>query len=172
MPRRVADTIAVEASMRFEKFCFGSIRIDHLRARRSDRPRRSPQAQEEAVAKNSATPFGHTPLSIEEDIPWNCKRLVIASARAATHRSKEAGTAKFLSVEWPDGPYTPMRRPNSRAPQFLELWRSIAGASLRCSFQGAIPPILSLHARLTVLRSRRAANEYVITPTLAEWVRP
>ncbi len=70
--------------MRFEAFSFGSIRIDgvaydhdvvidHGRIRkRKKKP--SKQFREE---------FGHTPLSIEEKIPWDCKRLIIGTGTGA-----------------------------------------------------------------------------------------
>jgi hypothetical protein len=64
--------------MRFDKFSFGSVRIDgsmyhndlvidgsEIRKRKK---KPSKQFREE---------FGHTPLSVEEDIPWKCRRLVI-----------------------------------------------------------------------------------------------
>ncbi len=66
--------------MRFEAFSFGSIRIDgvtythdvvivggHVR-RRKKKP-----------SKKFRDAFGHTPLSIEEAIPWKCRRLVIGT---------------------------------------------------------------------------------------------
>ena len=66
--------------MRFEKFSFGSIRIDgvayehdvvidrgHVR-RRKKKP-----------SKKFRDEFGHTPLSVEEKIPWKCQRLIIGT---------------------------------------------------------------------------------------------
>ena len=66
--------------MRFEHFGFGSIRIDgktyghdvvidrgHVR-RRKKKP-----------CKQFRAEFGHTPLSIEEKIPWKCRRIVIGT---------------------------------------------------------------------------------------------
>jgi len=70
--------------MRFEAFSFGSIRIDgttyehdvvidqgEVRKRRKGPSRRFREA------------FGHTPLSVEELIPWNCRRLVIGTGTGA-----------------------------------------------------------------------------------------
>src|SRR5262249_19468289 len=67
-------------AMHFEDFSFGSIRIDgvtythdvvidqgHVRKRRKK------------PSKKFRDAFGHTPLSIEEDIPWKCPRLVIGT---------------------------------------------------------------------------------------------
>ena len=66
--------------MRFDKFSFGSIRIDGVTRdydvvidggeirKRKKKP--SKQFRDE---------FGHTPLSIEEDIPWKCRRLVVGT---------------------------------------------------------------------------------------------
>ncbi len=66
--------------MRFKDFSFGSIRIDGITYEhdvvldrgqiRKRKKRPSKKFQEE---------FGHTPLSIEEEIPWKCSRLVIGT---------------------------------------------------------------------------------------------
>ena len=68
------------ASLHFEAFSFGSIRINgttyehdvvidrgHIR-KRNKKP-----------SKKFRETFGHTPVSIEEDIPWKCERLVIGT---------------------------------------------------------------------------------------------
>lgn len=70
--------------MRFEEFSFGSIRIDgvtyehdvvidhgHVR-RRNKKP-----------SKKFRDAFGHTPLSGDEEIPWDCRRLVIGTGTGA-----------------------------------------------------------------------------------------
>ena len=70
--------------LHFEGFSFGSIRIDgttyehdvvvdwgHIR-KRNKKP-----------SKKFRDTFGHTPLSIEEDLPWNCQRLVIGTGTGA-----------------------------------------------------------------------------------------
>jgi hypothetical protein len=70
--------------MRFETFSFGTIRIDdvtyehdvvieggHVR-KRSKKP-----------SKKYRDKFGHTPLSIEEEIPWKCRTLVIGTGAGA-----------------------------------------------------------------------------------------
>ena len=66
--------------MRFDKFSFGSLQIDgstyehdvvidHGEIRkRKKRP-----------SKKFRDEFGHTPLSVEEDIPWRCHRLVVGT---------------------------------------------------------------------------------------------
>jgi hypothetical protein len=68
--------------MNFGKFTFGSIEIDgktyehdvvidHSRIRkRKKKPSR--KFREE---------FGHTPVSVEEEIPWECRRLVVGSGK-------------------------------------------------------------------------------------------
>lgn len=63
--------------MRFEKFSFGSIQIDGRRYEHDviiDRGviRKRP-------SKKFREQFGHTPLSLEERIPWRCRRLVIGA---------------------------------------------------------------------------------------------
>jgi hypothetical protein len=66
--------------MRFDHFSFGTIRIDgstcehdividhgEIRKRRK------------GPSKQFGDAFGHTPLSIEEKIPWKCRQLVIGT---------------------------------------------------------------------------------------------
>ena len=64
--------------MRFEAFAFGAIRIDGVTydydvvidhgeiRKRKKKP-----------SKKFRDEYGHTPLSVEEEIPWKCRRLVI-----------------------------------------------------------------------------------------------
>src|SRR6266487_3236535 len=67
-------------AMRIDQFTFGSIRIDGViyehdvviasgrvckRKKKSSKPFRDT--------------FGHTPVSIEENIPWDCRRLVVGT---------------------------------------------------------------------------------------------
>jgi len=66
--------------MRFESFSFGSVRIDGktyeedvVMDRGEIRKRRR------KPSKKFREEFGHTPLSIEEDILWKCQRLVIGT---------------------------------------------------------------------------------------------
>ena len=66
--------------MRFDNFSFGCLRIDGstyehdvVIDRGEIRKRRK------APSKQFREDFGHTPLSVEEDIPWKCARLVIGT---------------------------------------------------------------------------------------------
>jgi hypothetical protein len=70
--------------MRFQAFSFGSIRIDGVtyphdvvidRGRVRKRKTKASQKFRDA--------FGHTPLSLEEEIPWKCRRLVIGTGTGA-----------------------------------------------------------------------------------------
>jgi len=66
--------------MRFEAFSFGLITIDNVTYEhdvvldggeiRKRKKKPSKKFREE---------FGHTPLSIEEQIPWKCRRLVVGT---------------------------------------------------------------------------------------------
>lgn len=66
--------------MRFEKFSFGSIRIDgetydyDLVIDRGEIQKRKKKA-----SKPYRDAYGHTPLSVKENIPWRCQRLVIGT---------------------------------------------------------------------------------------------
>ena len=66
--------------MRFDKFSFGSLQIDgstydhdvvidHGKIRK----------RKKKPSKKFRDDFGHTPLSVEEDIPWRCHRLVVGT---------------------------------------------------------------------------------------------
>jgi len=66
--------------MRIDQFTFGSIRIDGVihehdvviaRGRVRKRKKKS--------SKPFRGAFGHTPVSIEENIPWDCRRLVVGT---------------------------------------------------------------------------------------------
>jgi hypothetical protein len=66
--------------MRFDNFSFGSLRIDGstyehdvVIDRGEIRKRRK------APSKQFREDFGHTPLSMDEDIPWKCARLVVGT---------------------------------------------------------------------------------------------
>jgi len=76
--------------MRFEAFSFGLIRIDgttyehdvvidhgEIRKRKKKASRKFRDA------------FGHTPLSVEEEIPWKCRKLVIGTGTGALPVMKE-----------------------------------------------------------------------------------
>jgi hypothetical protein len=69
--------------MRFGRFAFGTIEVDgttyehDLVIDRGDvRKRRK------GPSKALRSRYGHTPLSAHEDIPWDCRRLVIGSGAA------------------------------------------------------------------------------------------
>src|SRR5262249_35323803 len=70
--------------MRFQSFSFGSIRIDGLTYEHDvvidhgDVRKRKKKA-----SKKYRDSFGHTPLSLDEKIPWNCQRLVIGTGSGA-----------------------------------------------------------------------------------------
>jgi hypothetical protein len=64
--------------MRFKDFSFGSIRIDGATYDYDvviDRGK--VRKRKKRPSKKFRDEFGHTPLSIEEAIPWKCRRLVI-----------------------------------------------------------------------------------------------
>ena len=65
--------------MRFEAFSFGSIRIDGATYEHDVMiDRGQVRKRKKKPSKKVREAFGHTPLSLEEEIPWNCKRLVSA----------------------------------------------------------------------------------------------
>ena len=66
--------------MRFQKFSFGSIQIDGTTYEndvvidRGDVRKRNKKP-----SKKFRDEFRHTPVSIEEKIPWKCRRLIIGT---------------------------------------------------------------------------------------------
>src|SRR5207245_5902410 len=70
--------------MRFQKFSFGSIRIDGTTYKHDvviDRGQ--VRKRKKKPSKKFRGAFGHTPLSVEEEIPWKCRRLVIGTGTGA-----------------------------------------------------------------------------------------
>ena len=70
--------------MKFQQFSFGQIRIDGIeygydvvidRGKVGKRKKKASKKFREA--------FGHTPLSLEEKIPWKCSRLVVGTGKGA-----------------------------------------------------------------------------------------
>lgn len=66
--------------LHFEKFSFGSMQIDgrvyefDLVIDRGEIRKRSKKA-----SKRYRDVYGHTPVSVDEDIPWRCRRLVVGT---------------------------------------------------------------------------------------------
>ena len=67
--------------MRFERFSFGSIRIDGVTHKYDVIDRGTIRKRKKKPSKTFRDAFGHTPLSVEEKIPWKCRRLVIGLRR-------------------------------------------------------------------------------------------
>ena len=76
--------------MRFQKFPFGAIRIDGITHEHDviiDRGQ--VRKRKKRPSKKFRGDFGHMPLSIEEEIPWKCRRLVIGTGTGALPVMKE-----------------------------------------------------------------------------------
>ena len=70
--------------MRFDDFTFGSICIDGVTYEHDvviDRGQVSKRKKK--LSKKFRGEFGHTPLSLEEKIPWKCRRLVVGTCTGA-----------------------------------------------------------------------------------------
>lgn len=66
--------------MRIDRFIFGSIRIDgEIYAHDVVIDRGQVHKRKKKRSKPFRDAFGHTPLSVEEVIPWNCRRLVVGT---------------------------------------------------------------------------------------------
>jgi hypothetical protein len=70
--------------MQFQSFSFGSIRIDGVTYEHDvviDGG--EVRKRKKKASKKYRDTFGHTPLSVEEKIPWKCRRLVIGTGTGA-----------------------------------------------------------------------------------------
>jgi hypothetical protein len=79
---RHAVAFAMLSSMDFSKFQFGKLKIDGTTYERDvivDRGRI--RKRKKKLSKKFRPEFGHTPVSMEERIPWKCRRLVIGTGR-------------------------------------------------------------------------------------------
>ena len=66
--------------MHFDRFSFGALRIDGSTYERDVVIDRGEiRKRKKTPSKRFRDGFGHTPLSIEEKIPWKCHRLVIGT---------------------------------------------------------------------------------------------
>ena len=68
--------------MDFGKFLFGSIRIDGVAYERDlviDRGK--VRKRKKKPSRKFRNEFGHTPVSVEEKLPWKCRRLVIGTGK-------------------------------------------------------------------------------------------
>ena len=83
---RSASVVSLSSEVRYEvqQFSFGQIRIDGVeygydvvidRGKVGKRKKKASEKFREA--------FGHTPLSLEEEIPWKCSRLVVGTGTGA-----------------------------------------------------------------------------------------
>ncbi len=66
--------------MRFTDYSFGSIRVDGVTYDRDliiDRGKI--RKRKKAASRKFRGAYGHTPLSVAEDIPWRCRRLVVGT---------------------------------------------------------------------------------------------
>jgi hypothetical protein len=105
--------------MRFEEFAFGSIRIDGVTYEHDvviDRGR--VRKRKKKPSKRFRESFGHTPLSMEEDIPWGCRRLVIGTGTGAlpvmdeVKREARARKIKLVILKTPEAIEELKQRPD------------------------------------------------------------
>ena len=66
--------------MQFKDFCFGCLQIDGTTYEHDvviDRGKISKRKKK--PSKKFRAHFGHTPLSVKEDIPWKCSQLIVGT---------------------------------------------------------------------------------------------
>ena len=70
--------------MKFQHFSFGKIQIDGIEYGYDIVIDRGEiRKRKKKPSKKFRDKFGHTPLSVEEEIPWTCRRLVIGTGAGA-----------------------------------------------------------------------------------------
>jgi hypothetical protein len=70
--------------MQFQAFSFGSICIDGTTYEHDVVIDRGEiRRRKKKPSKKFREQFGHTPLSVEEDIPWKCRHLIIGTGGGA-----------------------------------------------------------------------------------------
>lgn len=66
--------------MHLDQFSFGTIRIDGSAIEHDVvLDRGEVRKRKKGPSKQFSDAFGHTPVSIEEKIPWKCRRLIIGT---------------------------------------------------------------------------------------------
>jgi hypothetical protein len=87
--------------MRFDQFSFGAIRIDGTTYEHDvviDRGK--VHKRKKKASRKFREEFGHTPLSLEEEIPWKCRRLIVGTGTGALPIMKDVKVeAKRRKVE-------------------------------------------------------------------------
>jgi hypothetical protein len=73
----------MSTGVRFAGYSFGSVRVDGVTYEHDlviDRGKL--RKRKKAASRKFRDSYGHTPLSAAEDIPWQCRRLVIGTGAA------------------------------------------------------------------------------------------
>ena len=96
--------------MRYESFSFGSIRIDGVTYEHDlviDRG--EIRKRKKKASKQYRDGYGHTPLSAKEEIPWQCRRLVVGTGAAGrlpvmddVRKEAQLRKVEFLSLTTKD----------------------------------------------------------------------
>ena len=83
--------------VRIENFSFGSVEIDgRTYAHDVVVDRGKVRKRRKGASKRYRDRYGHTPLSADEQIPWNCRRLVIGTGAAGALPVMDAVKAEAM----------------------------------------------------------------------------
>jgi len=85
--------------MRFTGYSFGSIRVDGVTYDHDliiDRGKI--RKRKKAASRKFRGAYGHTPLSIAEDIPWRCRRLVAGGALPAQQQVRDEARRRKIDL--------------------------------------------------------------------------
>jgi hypothetical protein len=80
--------------MRVSDYSFGSVQVDGVTYDHDlTIDRAKIRKRDQAASRKFRGQYGHTPLSVAEDIPWRCRRLVIGTgADGALPVRRRSGT--------------------------------------------------------------------------------
>jgi hypothetical protein len=77
--------------MHFGKFHFGSIAIDGVIYEHDVVIDRGKIRKRKKPSKQFRKDFGHTPVSVEDKVPWKCRRLVVGTGRYGSLQVMDEG---------------------------------------------------------------------------------
>jgi hypothetical protein len=114
--------------MRLDQYEFGAIRIDGVTLTNDvviDRG--EVRKRKKKASKPFRDRFGHTPLSVEENIPWKCRRLVVGTGAEGAlpvmkevEREAERRGVELLAMPTPEA-VALLNRPAKRVNAVLHL---------------------------------------------------
>jgi len=126
--------------VRFTGYSFGSVRVDDVTYHHDPIiDRGNIRKRKKAASKRLRGAYGHTPLSIGEDVPWRCRRLVIGTGAGGATAGDEGGPRRGPPSQ--SRPCHPAHgRGDRRAGRAVKGTNAILHVTCRPSRAGRRPP--------------------------------